>query len=268
MLIDPYRTPGERRIVPPTFDETLRIGRRLPPGRRPLQRPSRRPTRYAGISKVQQIDPGGNFFATGTTGSLAFASNTTAHNLIVVATNFAGDPPSISDGSNTYHLIITDSGFFNVGLWYAWNIAGGATTITITYAGSSASHNAMAVEYSGVQSSSDPLDQSDVVKLASSASVNVSSNSLTPATTGELWVSYCNTNNQCNAVSPFTQEDSFLPYGGATAQIAYSDWVDAAATATTAPWLLSFSPSSYSILTALFKPSVVTNPFGGCAYEC
>ena len=73
-----------------------------------------------------------------TTGALAFLSNVTAGNLIVVAvSHYIGDANhtiSVTDSlSNTYQTDISGvgAGSYHVRLFYAMNIAGGANTVTV-----------------------------------------------------------------------------------------------------------------------------------------
>jgi len=92
----------------------------------------------------------------------AFGSNTIAGNLIVVSIEVSSlTVSSVTDNAgNTYQLAtsISTSGMDSE-IWYAYNIAGGVSpTITVHHpsAGTSA---AVAQEFSGIESGSDPLDQ-------------------------------------------------------------------------------------------------------------
>lgn len=84
---------------------------------------------------------------------------------IVVATA-ANTISSVTDTlGNTYTFLTNASGYSNTTLtpryemWYAWNIIGGATTITATESAAGANSKIMYVrEFSGIQFDADPLD--------------------------------------------------------------------------------------------------------------
>jgi hypothetical protein len=99
----------------------------------------------------------------------AFPKNVTAGSLIVVCVSQYGgtimNSSSISDGVNTYHLVGTVTSYTGdaqqrLAIYYAYNVAAGATTITFT--GTSTPSISLAIhEYSGI-STSDPLDKTAV----------------------------------------------------------------------------------------------------------
>lgn len=100
----------------------------------------------------------------GTTFTLAFGSDVTAGNLIVVAAYFLGtaDTPTVADTlSNTYTLVgsilrrgVTTTA--SLGVWYAKNITGGTCTVTVSSVPSSFGC-AVAHEISGCDTTA-PLD--------------------------------------------------------------------------------------------------------------
>lgn len=135
------------------------------------------------ISFVQSASTLG--IANGAT-SIAFLSNNTAGNLIVVSANwevFGTITASIADSlGNLYATAvgpIVNSGGANplrTQIWYARNIKGGPNTVTITYGGSSVSNDIEIHEYSGA----DTVSPLDVTASATGYSTSVTSG---PATT-------------------------------------------------------------------------------------
>lgn len=96
--------------------------------------------------------------------AVAFKKAVTAHNtIIVVVTQYGGtaiDLNSVSDGTNTYHLIgsvtaYSGDGNFRLGYYYAYDVAAGATTVTVTADGTP---TVSIHEYSGL-TTADPLDR-------------------------------------------------------------------------------------------------------------
>lgn len=91
----------------------------------------------------------------------AFGSNVTAGNLIVVAVEALSlTVSSVTDNqSNTYQKAVSKLNSLDSELWYAYNVGGGnkpTITVNLSSAGSSA---AIAQEFSGIVSASNPLDQ-------------------------------------------------------------------------------------------------------------
>lgn len=120
--------------------------------------------------------------------AVAFGSNTTAGNLIVVGivTESAVAVSTVADTQlNTYHSagvtgVMNNSTWVEV--WYAYNTAGGADTVTVTDA-SAATPDVSIVEYSGVATATDPFDTA--VALTGGAAANPSV-TLTTAQNNEL----------------------------------------------------------------------------------
>jgi hypothetical protein len=120
----------------------------------------------------------------GATLVLNFNSDNIAGNLLVlVIEGGGGDILSIKDSrGNVYHDAV-DLGTGNgLSLWYAYNIAGGTNAVTIHF--SSSNFWAVQVcEYSGIVSTSDPLDQ---VATGTGTGTSYNSGSKTLATRNEL----------------------------------------------------------------------------------
>lgn len=102
--------------------------------------------------------------AADTTITKAFSTNPTTGNLIVVSFGW-GDTdltPTVTDGTNTYHSatkLFTGDGQGHA-IFYAYNITGGALTVSANFAGNSVSFRRLIIsEYSGILTGSDPLDK-------------------------------------------------------------------------------------------------------------
>jgi hypothetical protein len=97
--------------------------------------------------------------------SVAKAITLTAGNLVIVqaGTEWGGGLPaaSISDtAGNTWTLLAEGNPDITDGVaWYCWNCKGGATTITVSSTQGAVNMGFLVREYSGVQATSDPLDQ-------------------------------------------------------------------------------------------------------------
>ena len=139
---------------------------------------------------LQGCNSGGNF-PVGDTGAITFGAAPTARDLIVVFCNGSiggGDLPTVTDGAgNLYDLIVSEVGY-DIALLYAWDIAGGGSTLTLTWPNVSGFHWAAAFEYSGILFTADPLDKKDVATGNSGAAPGsiISGNSVTPSTAGQL----------------------------------------------------------------------------------
>lgn len=96
--------------------------------------------------------------------SKAFDSNNAAGNLIVVTVDWDGSAtPSVSDSRNSYTSAVgpTTGSFGKEQTFYAYNIGAGANTVTVTFSPATTSFSLLYIfEYSGIQSSSDPYDNS------------------------------------------------------------------------------------------------------------
>jgi len=140
------------------------------------------------------------------TSTCQFTSNITLGNLIVVAINegtVSTQAPVITsvtdNNSNTYHQVFNNDWFYYVpdtaaldhfGLFYAFNagvMPNAMPTITVDLASSVAwDFNIVIMEFSGIQRSSDPLDQSTYYSSGSDADGSpFTSAQTTPATNGQ-----------------------------------------------------------------------------------
>lgn len=115
---------------------------------------------------------------TAKTVSLAFPGATAAQNLIVVHLdwdNQGADVSTLTDNAgNTYKKINGKTNWnganYAADLWYAYNITGGATTITATLSANPTTFFQIYItEFSGIASSIDPLDQNSVATGNSTA---------------------------------------------------------------------------------------------------
>lgn len=167
----------------------------------PLPDVGRMPMRCA-IAFVQS--PAGGVTGTASSVNLAFGSNCTAGNCIVCVWRYSvgGLTVTLSDTqSNTYtsnavEQIVTGDGNATVGIGYALNIAGGATTVTFSV-GVSRTLRFLIAEFSGVATSS-AFDQSNHAEGSGTA---IASGSVTPTTDGQLLVcGYENVNTSATSV--------------------------------------------------------------------
>jgi hypothetical protein len=103
--------------------------------------------------------------------SLAFGSASTAGNLVIVHLDWDKQSRSVAsvtdNKGNLYQKIIGPTNWngtsYRAELWYAYNIRGGALTITAKLTGNTTSFFQIYIsEYSGIVSSADPLDKSSV----------------------------------------------------------------------------------------------------------
>jgi hypothetical protein len=135
--------------------------------------------------------------------SLAFSSSVTAGNLIVVAIsayNFStnGDTFTVTDSlSNTYHQIgVTYHTAWDqanlLAVFYAYNISGGACTVTVNPSGTDAAYVRFAIhEFTGIRTSPDPFDQTNRGQANSGTAVN--SGNITTTSASELIFGAMNT---------------------------------------------------------------------------
>lgn len=194
-----------------------------------------------------------------TTETITFTSNVTAGNLIVAYWHSGGSAPVVSCSdtlSNTYNL----AGSFTlasqpVSVYYAYNITGGACTVTFSFGSNTdAFGGGFVVEYSGIMSSASPLD--GIAAFGSLSGPNpINSGSLTTTASGDLLVGLFFDNNQGvgNSSDGFTLRDT-----GSFSQDALKD-------------LITTSPGSYSAISSTgagsqewavgvaFKALIVTN---------
>ncbi len=133
-------------------------------------------------------------FTGGTTATATFGSNVTAWNFIVVGFNIdpANSLTSITDSlGNTYHAAIgpTDSsGNSRCYIYYAFNITGGANTITVIRGSTAGFATISASEFSGMQTG-DSLDKTAGVGQASTTAYD-SGNTATTTQSDELLIGF------------------------------------------------------------------------------
>jgi hypothetical protein len=126
------------------------------------------PDAPASIGFVQSTGNNAGYGPTSKTLSLAFSSNNTAGNLLILAVNWGNTGIQVASVTDTKGNVYTNiSGQVRYGkgypqsnqLYYAKNILGGANTITVTMSGKpSVVFEARAYEYAGLDTVS-PLDQ-------------------------------------------------------------------------------------------------------------
>lgn len=144
--------------------------------------------------------------------SIALNSTTTTGNLIVVAIMIESTTATVStvtdNSGSTYQAATSISAIYNSGyrlqIYYAYNITGRAThTVTVT-ASAAVRTNIQVVEYSGVESGSNPLD---VVSSGTEAD-DPSSGSATSTTNGSLIFSTATSGGTLTAGAGFTRRSN------------------------------------------------------------
>jgi hypothetical protein len=178
-----------------------------------------------------------------------------AGHLIIVGARNGGNQQltSITDtAGNTYALAVkilqASSNYFE--LWYAYNSLGASNNIiTIRYTPNSPSSIwAAQAEYSGVQTSSSPLDATD---SNNNTGTSVSSNSFT-ASSGELIVSLVNPTNGTTAYTTLPTGFTIRVKGSPTPVVNIADDILTGSYSGTMTWS-GMGSDTYGILTASFK---------------
>jgi|ERR1700722_8252052 len=103
--------------------------------------------------------------------SITFTSNNTAGNIIIIGTSSGNSMSGIADTAGNFYQRAVASGFGEE-IWYAYNINGGANTVTVTWNGINF-QNFCACEYSGVEKAFNPLDQTSIVNGSTTTTNNV-----------------------------------------------------------------------------------------------
>lgn len=132
--------------------------------------------------------------------TLAFSSNNTAGNLIVVCVGFfkyLAGTASVSDSQgNTYTRANQQAtGSTEADMWFAPNCNGGANTITISNTSTNVDFDVIIAEYSGADTIS-PLDAASGATSGSSATLSIGSSA------GLLVVYAYNSNNNTATLTP------------------------------------------------------------------
>jgi hypothetical protein len=130
----------------------------------------------------------------GTSINLAYGSNVTAGNLLVCHVYANHGISSVADSLTqtfTAAVNLTDGSTYSVATFYYANTAGGADTVTVTFAGAITYASLQCSEYSGVQTSS-PLDQttSNNQTDPGTGTDAVTSGNVTTTTDGQLIVGF------------------------------------------------------------------------------
>ncbi|MCW2763240.1 MAG: hypothetical protein JWR85_3441, partial [Marmoricola sp.] len=205
---------------------------------------------------VQSITVGSTASATTT----ASTFTTTAGNLIVVSLSFASTGTTFTctdDRGDTFSNAaqVTSSGQ-TAGICYAANVAGGSTTVTVTYGAASTYRAIILSEYSGV-ATSNPVDVTSVnTGTATTATDNVTSNIATTTQTGNLIVGLVDDITGNAVVSAGT---GYTPRQASAAgeRILVQDKVFNG-TGTVASTNTFSTPDAYNSVLVAFKPVVTT----------
>jgi len=149
----------------------------------------RRPLAAGGGGTPTYVQSNHNAPGSSTTCAVSYSSNSTAGNLAIYVIRVAAAGRAISSVTDTQgnthwtQAAAQDQTSDGHGLfvWYAWNINGGANTVTGTVSGAAATVRCQVFEYSGVLSTGDPLDKT--VTASSGAAANAAPDSTATATT-------------------------------------------------------------------------------------
>ncbi|HYR87936.1 MAG TPA: LamG-like jellyroll fold domain-containing protein [Terriglobia bacterium] len=193
----------------------------------------------AAITFVQQR---ASNFSARSSGTLAFSTNTTAGNLIIVGL-YIGPSASITSvkdsQGNTYQQIgstvASPSGNESAALFFAGNIRGGSDSITVTTSAVPA-YPGFAIylfEYKGIRTVS-PLDGA---AQSSGSSSSVSSGTITTTATGDLLFGFCISDSSCSKGSGFTARSTYESNLGED-EIVSAPGPNAATATSTAPWIM------------------------------
>src|SRR6266446_1519389 len=193
----------------------------------------------AAISFVQQR---ASNFSSGSSGTLAFSTNTTAGNLIIVGL-YVGPSASLTSvkdsQGNTYQqigsTISSPSGKQSAALFFAGNIRGGSDNITVTLSAvpGSPGFAIYIFEYKGIRTVS-PFDGS---AQASGSSSSVSSGTITTTAAGDLLFGFCISDSSCSRGSGFTARSTYESNLGED-KIVSAPGPNAATATATAPWTI------------------------------
>ena len=206
------------------------------------------------IAFVQAPDPGAS--GSGTSLGLAFVSNVTAGNSIIVGCRTGGTTGTVTVADNLGNTYVQDAeqdqtdDLHRAWIFSAHNVTGGACTVTVTVSVSSTLRMCIA-EYSGLATSS-TLDKTATAQHAASTtpSSGATGTLLIP---DELVVgaSTVAADSTYTAGSGYTRRTS-APSNAGTARMAMEDKIVAATTGVTADWTLGAS-TPWAALVATYK---------------
>lgn len=200
--------------------------------------------------------------------SLTFPANTTAGDAIIVGGEWGNTAGAVSCSDNKGDTFVapasldifdpTSGAVQGMALCYALNIAGGATTVTVTLPTNS--YTAMSIqEYSGIATSS-ALDVSSVNNTTTviTASNDATSNASTTTKNGDLiFGGFTLSNGSASGISAGTgfimRENDFSGAGMAT-----EDQIQSTAGSIAGTWSLGTTGVEYVALMGAFKPQVTT----------
>ena len=201
--------------------------------------------------------------------SLTFPANTTPGDAIIVGGEWGNTAGAVSCSDNKGDTFIAPSSIDifdpnvnalqGMAICYALNIAGGPTTVTITFPTNS--YTAMSIqEYSGIATSS-ALDAASAnnTTTVSTAANDATSNASTTTENGDLifggWTLTLGSPSSLNAGTGFImRENDFSGAGMAT-----EDQIQSAAGPIAGTWSLGQTGIEYDALMAAFKPQIITS---------
>lgn len=121
-------------------------------------------------------------YSGGATQNLPFTRGVTAGSLLVAVatTSTTGAAYSVSDGVNTWTRVITGVGDTSgLTVWYAYNAAAGATTVTFTL-DIGVSGDIAVLEYDHVYADTDPVDQINSTTYTATTTPSISDTTTSP----------------------------------------------------------------------------------------
>ena len=187
----------------------------------------------------------------GTTHNFSFATNPTSGNFIFIAIFGGGITTiSVSDGTNTYHQVGSTlsgpGGVRTLELFYAYNITGGALTITISN-GTFDNVSYIAIEYSVVLTQRDPFD----IEAHTHKNSAVLNSGNKPTTANDLKIAVFNTiNGGVTSPTDGSTEIDNLSSGSfvvAHALTMQGQSISAVSTATSGQWIVQVVGFKFSM---------------------
>ena len=201
--------------------------------------------------------------ATGTTGNLTVAitvTSTGAGNLVVVMVRLSNTTDTcsgVSDSAgNTYALLGPFDSGSNPRVYMAYGVqtTGGATTVTASTPGGTATKRCFAVEFSGGASTNAAVFDVST-KGSGTTETSLSVSTLTPAATGELIVAFVSTQSSATGKS-WTAGSGYTLYGGGSgSQTVRGEYNLSSGSSETAPITLNAAGTNWVEIAAAFKPS-------------
>jgi len=206
----------------------------------------------------------------------AFASNVTAGNCIVVGIGYGNNTTGLTDGatvtdslSNTYTRV-SDIAWDNSNsqateVYVAYNITGGANTVTLTFVTARPYNRFIIAEYSGIQTTASPVDQHNngFVLSGSTATDGISTGSVTTTSASETLLSIYQDTSEAPGTGTLSAGTNFAldVQDGTAGTIAIESRTLSTTGTYGATWTRSVSTAYAGITVSLVNSTGATNGF-------